>query len=761
MGLFDVVKGFFKKSSNKKGLSWSDIRPTGLDWMTRGIQDIGKLPTLPGITFRFCYDMYYNSDLIRTIVRSIVYETFRNGIVITPNFVKKCVVCGAEFQTGVSRCTICNGQVRDPDKAEYQKLQKMLHDVNLNDQTLVEVLQEIDTDLNVVDNAFLAVVKKYYFSDDGELVGAEPVEVLRVNPENVALVMDRSGRYGRHDDGRYVMFCLEHRDVYELLHEEELETKGRCKICGKRLFPAYFRFTKGMPSKYIYFTNGEMLHIKKFTSGIGFGMPPIFTVWMKAIILMKMDWFVLTAYHLERPPKGLLILKGNRESIETAWRRLQEEAKVNPHMIYPLVVEGGKEVKQVAEWIDLTIRAQDIDFIQFRDELRRSIGALWGVMPIFTGDTGAGYGLANEGLQILVTNRTVKVEQMLFNSKVLPWLCKSLGFRDWSFELVPNEGRDIVARIQREEMRIRNAIAMKNLGYVPIAKITEDGIDFDFYEETEGGMEEIPRTSGGLGKRRSIRWMQRFEGEPYHGRTRVSEQRYEGEETEVRQPKTELVGTVGELVGEQTGDVRVPSTVEAGRVLDIPEVYDLKKEDALEFTNVEDDRDLEILKEGFSKVLKSLRLSEGLTAVLDVGFWERYAGLTKRQSDRINGIIFENILRKNLNVNSIIDEILQKTDIDRSKAELIVRTELANIANKARELAYKDKTYVKKFVWSPMMGACEKCLEVAKLTKKGVSIDELKTIIKNVGGLSARELLVHPGCRCALVRKAGRKRWWE
>jgi hypothetical protein len=75
-------------------------------------------------------------------------------------------------------------------------------------------------------------------------------------------------------------------------------------------------------------------------------------------------------------------------------------------------------------------------------------------MPIFQGDTSAGVGLANEGLQIVVTNRAVEREQTLFNEKVLPWLIRQMGVSDWEYQLIPNEGRDVVARIQRETMRI-------------------------------------------------------------------------------------------------------------------------------------------------------------------------------------------------------------------------------------------------------------------------------------------------------------------
>lgn len=544
MGLVDVLKSAFRRTRV------SEMRPTELDFFTRGLSDIARLPTIPYVGIRFCYDMYYYSDLLRTVIRALVGETFRNGLTIARKFVSKCTVCGTEYSTKVSRCDVCGSDsLRSPDPAQYHFLKKWMEDVNFNDQSLIEVLKEIDEDLNITDNAFLVVLKEYYFNEEGELVGAKPLEVLRAPPDKVHLVMDRLGRYGRLDDGRIALFCLEHRSRYVAVNPDDVE-KQRCPVCGKKMFPAYFRVWRGMQGKEsIFYTNGEVLHIKKFTQGIGFGLPPIYSVWMKLMILMKQDFFIMTAYHLQRPPKGLLVLRGNRESIEKAWRRMMDEARVNPHMIYPLVVEPDKDVKQIMEWLDLTIRSDDINFTQFRDEIRRTIGALWGVMPIFTGEPG-GYGLGNEGLQIVVTNRAVEMEQTIFNEKILPWLTRTIGVTDWEIQLIPNEARDMVGRLQREELRIRIAQEMMQLGYKPVAYIGEDGIDFYFVEPETG--EEIPTKQNlefTLPKmRRSARHLQRFEGEPYHGRTRVGEQRFEGEELGVRRPKVEAGGSVGSIL---------------------------------------------------------------------------------------------------------------------------------------------------------------------------------------------------------------------
>jgi hypothetical protein len=551
MGLIDVVKSAFGVGKPKNMMT---LRPTELDSWTRGSADIAKMPIIPFVGYRFVSEIYMYSDLLKTVIRSLVQETFRKGITIVPRFVVKCNICGSDYDAKVEKCEVCGSDsLRPPNYFEREYLEKWLNDVNFNDQSLIEVLQDVDTDLNIYDNAYLAVVKRYFYNDKGEVVGSEVVEVLRANPEYVMLVIDREGRPARTDDGKVAMFCLEHRDRYVTLLPEQVED-ARCAVCGRKLYPVYYTVRKWSQGGTVCYTNGEILHIKKFTHGLGYGISPIFSVWMKVLTLIKMDFFILTAYHLERPPKGVLVLRGQMESIQKAWHRLQEEARNNPHMIYPFVVEGADKAPRIAEWIDLSFSAKDIEFIQYREEIRRTVGALFGVMPVFQGDTGAGVGLANEGLQIVVTNRAVEREQTLFNEKVLPWLIRQMGVSDWEYQLIPNEGRDVVARIQRETMRIANAERMAALGYKPVAVKTDDGIDF-YYEVGGKEIQESER-SGYIASKvyQEIpeREIPRYEGEPEHGRPRTDEQRFEGEELG-RRPKegdTFVVGEGGKLIPE-------------------------------------------------------------------------------------------------------------------------------------------------------------------------------------------------------------------
>ncbi len=502
MSIFDRFINIIKGGSNNTmddRISPALFRPVDA-YIPMGTSDVAKVPILP-MHFRFMYDLYYYSDVLRTVIRAIIWEVFRNGIEIKKKFISKCTVCGKEYGEVVEVCEDCGSRkIRQPNWRERLVLEKYLKDANLNDQSLVEVLKDIAVDIAVTDNAFLVVVKEYEFDENGEVVGARPVEVIRGSPLKMRLVMNRNGRMGMTDDGKVVAFCLNHRNEYKLLTQDEMKT-AKCDKCGCKLFPAYYKMESGgiaggssssgtwgsgnvwsnTGAGGLYYTDGEVLHIKLFTTGIGYGHSPILSIWLKVMILMKMDWFVLMAYHFQRPPKGLLILRGNRESIAKSWEWLMEQARTNPHMIMPLVVEGTQETgaRRVAEFLDLTVKSNDIDFIAYRDELRKSIGAMYGVMPLWQGDTRGG--LSNEGLQITVTNRTVEMWHRLFNDNVLKWLIRQLGVEDYIIQLRPNEMRDEYSRLELEMKKVQLASALKALGYKPIlAPDAMGNIEFKF-----------------------------------------------------------------------------------------------------------------------------------------------------------------------------------------------------------------------------------------------------------------------------------------
>jgi len=478
-----------QREESPAGLVTYDSRPTG-GYVPFGLVFAGATP-IYAIPLNFYYELAYNNDIIRTSIRALIQETFRKGVRVVKRYELKCVNCGTEFHRYVAVCPVCGSKTFvEPNEANRVFLEKVVEDANRNDESLIDVLQAIDWDINVVDNAYLVVIKNYYYDEDGRLIGAEPVEIIRADPRGMRLVMNKEGRMGVLNPGKFAFFCPAHRETLvevERGEVEELSEKGdmpRCPKCNRQMLPAYFSFVKA-GGETTYYAEGEVLHIKKFTYGLGYGYPPLATIWMKAMILMRQDYFILMGYHLMRSPRGILLFKGvSPEQIQQAWLKMMEVARVNPHMLTPLVLPAESEV----QYIDIGFELRDIDFGDYREELRRAITALYGVMPIFLGES---YGAGRDVMQILVTNRAVEMEQRLFNDKILPWLSRQLGVDDWVFELAPSELRDERTFMEIQQAKLDMIERLKGMGYKVEVEFTERGeIEFKIVGKEEGEEQE-------------------------------------------------------------------------------------------------------------------------------------------------------------------------------------------------------------------------------------------------------------------------------
>ena len=133
------------------------------------------------------------------------------------------------------------------------------------------------------------------------------------------------------------------------------------------------------------FRDREVIHSTgKFMRGKIYGYSPIFTIWSKVVSMHSMDEYVRTYFDKQRPPKGLLILgTRNHESLKKAFDDIKQSARTDPHGFHPLIVDMERAGRNMAQFINLTGSLEDLQFTQVRDEYRRSIGAVYGVLPFF------------------------------------------------------------------------------------------------------------------------------------------------------------------------------------------------------------------------------------------------------------------------------------------------------------------------------------------------------------------------------------------
>lgn len=418
------------------------------------------------------YDTAHYSDVLRTIHQNLRKEIFRHGYAVVENFANKCEDCGKEFKNQTDECDECGSRnMREPDLEQKKRLTKFCKNVNDNDQDIVQVSEEVENDHNIIDDGYMLMVKDYYWNGDMDLVGEVPVELLRSDPKFMRLIADKMGRPARNQNGDKIMFCYEHR--------HSIHPNGeRCPQCKRQLFPAYYR-SEQPDGKYIYYGKDEVCHKSKYNPSLTYGFSVIYAVWMKVITLMNMDQYMKNYYAKQRPPRGLLFVNTpNMDSLTKAWKWMLDEFKKNPHQIPPIAVEQAAGSKgSLVNFIDMMKGLDEMQYIEVRNESRRQIGAVYGVMPLFQADVSQSGGLNNEGLQITVTNRAITDGQGVYNEGYYPWVCDQLDVQDYRIELNPNEEQDLQAKEELRSKKIDNAMKMQNMGFS--VTLNEEG-DFEF-----------------------------------------------------------------------------------------------------------------------------------------------------------------------------------------------------------------------------------------------------------------------------------------
>jgi hypothetical protein len=125
------------------------------------------------------------------------------------------------------------------------------------------------------------------------------------------------------------------------------------------------------------------------------------------------------------------------------------------------------------EWVQFMNTLKEMDYINVKDDLRDRIAGFYGVSKVFLADSSTSGGLNNEGMQILVTNRSVEMGQNVYNQYLFPQLMKEFGITDWKLKLLRSEEEDDVATLRRREIEINLATQIKNLGFE--VDMDEDG----------------------------------------------------------------------------------------------------------------------------------------------------------------------------------------------------------------------------------------------------------------------------------------------
>ena len=428
---------------------------------TTGIQE----PVLvQGITIPALYSVANENLILRTVLSTLQQEVFRRGYYWEKKFHKKCVECDKEYQHDVDTCIECGGEVRDPDPNEIVYPRWLVDQRNSMEQSFIDVLREIEYDLNIMDHAFMILIKEYYQDPETKEVSFYRVkEIIRGDPIYMRIIADKRGVRG----GRY-RSCPIHRDVVRSYSDNE----KNCEICGHVLEDVHYVNTSGS-GKTQYFLEGEVIHVSKYNPSKLYGRSPVSSLWRQAMTLTAMDNYMYTAYSKRRMPKGLIsVTTDNLESMKSFFKSMDEKLERDPHYIPKIGIESNTG-KGGVNWVKFMDTLEEMQYLAVRDEMRQRIASFYGVSNVFMMDTGKSGGLNNEGMQILVTNRAVEFGHKVYTEHLFPRLMEQLDVGDWKLTLYPNEEEDEVTRLRRDEMEVNIAQRMVMLGYQP--EIVEEG----------------------------------------------------------------------------------------------------------------------------------------------------------------------------------------------------------------------------------------------------------------------------------------------
>lgn len=416
---------------------------------------------------KYLYQTAENSTVVRTCLVQLKTEIFRRGYEWIKAFDMKCVTCGHEHHKEVDSCSNCGSfDLRRPDLNQKMYAYEFFEGyINSSHQLFIDVLKELETDLNVLDDAYLILVKDYYLDKKGQVVMSKVNELYRGDPTTMHIEVDEDGDRGH---SRYT--CITHRDY---ISEDKYD---KCGVCGCGLYAIEFVNKSGKDEQ--NYIMGEVVHFSKYSPSRLYGHPPVLTLWNHIFTLTAMEAYISTLYTKARTPRGILTVQtNNMESLVKYWKGVKEKLERDPHYIPIMGIETEGGSGGNVNWVSFTNTIKEMDYINVKDDLRTRISSFYGVSNVFTGDTTTGGGLNNEGMQILVTNRAVEQAQNVYNKYMFPFLMKEFGITDWKVQLLRSEEEDEMAVMRRREMELQLAVNMKNLGFE--VDMNEDG-DFVF-----------------------------------------------------------------------------------------------------------------------------------------------------------------------------------------------------------------------------------------------------------------------------------------
>jgi len=414
---------------------------------------------------------------LRTILHILQDKILERDPEFIPAFVSKCMECGKEFENQTETCD-CGGMTRDPDQGQLEHIKDFFKDCNDNDQSFKAVLHECEDNLNVLDDAFLLVLKEYHFDANNNLDYARIREILSADPEWFVFDMDDKMRQGREH-----WTCVEHRTISD--------EPGVCGECGKPLFPVWYIYDEG--SKPMPYLKDEVIHQSRYSPSKTHGYPPVATVFEEAMIELNGNILLNDTYREQRPPKGILaIVTKNLPSLQKFWQKEMEQVQINPNHMPVMGIESDTG-RGAATYTALLNSVADMDVLNVSERMRESISGLYRISPLYRGSTDGVGGLNSEDVQRAVTAEPVAAAHHGYHDSVFPKLLAMFGITDWLLEFPSPYPANDDADLDKRMKEVQIASQMHAMGFQ--VRLDEETSELIYSGESQAAQPEM----GGFG----------------------------------------------------------------------------------------------------------------------------------------------------------------------------------------------------------------------------------------------------------------------
>lgn len=183
------------------------------------------------MTAPLIYHLVNQSVIARTCITQLKQEVFRRGYYWEKAYEALCNDCGKEHKRPVQECSRCGStNLKVPDVKQLEYAEKFIEGyVNKAEQLFIDVLRELEDDLNIMDDAYIVLVKEYFIDGNGKIRMHRIKEVYRGDPVTMAIYTDELGERGTKG-----FTCVNHRNVLST------EPHELCETCGSNLFPVHY-----------------------------------------------------------------------------------------------------------------------------------------------------------------------------------------------------------------------------------------------------------------------------------------------------------------------------------------------------------------------------------------------------------------------------------------------------------------------------------------------------------------------------------------